>query len=152
MLYFSYCYIVSPQLFLGFFILKVKSICFNLSSPMQIWINDCSFSLCSIRLHTWEHYYISLSLLFKLSNPSAFSFSSHDMIYRSVTVPSALPVHLLLNHSAHDLLHLQATVLFLKLSMVMCFSLQKGHCWVKSSSCSALILRSLHYSDCGVIN
>lgn len=79
---------------------------------MQIWINDCSFSLCSTHLHTSEFYYISFSLLFRLSNPTAFSFSSYYMIYRSVTMHS-LPVHLLLNHSAHDLLHLQAAVLYL---------------------------------------
>lgn len=120
---------------------------FFLSSSTWIWITDCSLSLCSILSHSQKLYYIPLSLLFRVSNPTSFSLSSHDVLYRPL-IPVALPVHVLLNDSAHDLLHLQATVLFLYLSMVVSFSPQKGHCWFKFSSCCALILWSLQHSGC----
>lgn len=68
-------------------------------------------------LPSWKLWYSSQPSL-RVRNPTLFNLSWHDMLRRPLIIPVALPAHLLLSCSAHGLVYLQATVLFLYASIV----------------------------------
>lgn len=83
----------------------------------------------------------------RVKNPTSFSFSWYNLPCKPLIIPVALPVHLLPNCSAHDLVYRQTATLFLCACIELSCPQPKRDDQFNFSSCSVLSCRTLQDSS-----